>query len=174
MSEARVRVSLTERTIEIEGTELFVNAQLQKFGEAITASFASTTPGVAPAGAIDVSGIFRVTERGAVQITTSIPGRNRRQQMANAGRLLAYAEERIHGRRTVPLAEVITACKAQRCYDQSNLSSALRKERSAFVLGGRRRLRTLSLTDSGRREAETLVKMLAAPQKTPQSPKETL
>ena len=190
MGTARVRVSLVDATLDIEGAESFVNAQVDKFRDAIRARLAPTEqPAAAPAPAdppadppaapfeqadppvtapapvdeVDLTGIFAVSDLGKVEIATDIPGRNRRQQMVNAGKLLAYAAERLQHRRTVPLEDLKIACKAHRCYDPRNLATALRKQRSAFVLDGRRRLQTLSLTDSGRKDAETLVKMLAPP-----------
>jgi len=167
MSKARVKVSLVDGTIEVEGDESFVNAQLDRFGDAIRARFApADQKPVGPADEVDLTGIFAATDGGGVQIMTAIPGRNRRQQMASAARLLAYAAERIQKRRTVPITNLIAACKAQRCYDPRNLSTRLRNQQYAFIVTGKRRRRVLSLTDSGRQEAETLVKMLAPPRKT--------
>ena len=176
MGTARVRVSLVDGTLEIEGAESFVNAQVDKFRDAIRARLAPNEPLAAaptqgdprvavpaPVDEVDLTGIFAVTDRGTVQIATDIPGRNRRQQMVNTGKLLAYAAERLQHRRTVPLEDVKVACKAHRCYDPRNLATALRRQRSAFVLDGPRRLQTLALTDSGRKDAEMLVKMLAPP-----------
>jgi hypothetical protein len=180
MSEARVRVSLVDGTIEIEGAEAFVNAALDKFGDAIRARIAPADqypappapadPPVIPSATddlVDLTGIFTVTDGGALRIAANIPGRNRRQQMINAGKLLAYAAEQIQHRRTVPLTDVQATCKAHRCYDAKNLAIALRKQRSAFIFGGRRRFQTLALTESGREDAKKLVEMIAAPANQP-------
>ena len=48
MSEARVRVSLVDGTMEIEGTESFVSGQLEKFGESIRVGFAQKVGIVEP------------------------------------------------------------------------------------------------------------------------------
>src|SRR4051794_18539754 len=109
MSEARVKVSLNDvGTIEFEGTEAFVTAQLEKFGESIRAGLAvggeqppvaaeppavaAEHPAVAPedaAGADALDDIFAATETG-VRIITDIPGYRVYEKMPNAAKLLAY------------------------------------------------------------------------------------
>ncbi len=174
MSDARVRVSVVDGTIEIEGTEAFVGAQLEKFGESIRAGLAAehtiaAKDTIKDAGAaaqpdtgIDLTGIFTVTDRGAVHIAADIPGDSRWERIANAGKLLAYGAARLRNRRTVLFAEVRAVCRAHRCYDQKNLATVLKKHRSAFVFGGRGRKQTLALTESGTKEVETMLKTLGA------------
>src|SRR5260370_30857329 len=107
MSEARVRVSLVDGTIEIEGTESFVSAQLEKFGGPIRAAFTLKNGVVEPPkpsgdlGDMTLNGIFTVSDAGVVHVVPDIPGRNGREQLANAPRLHAYHVERLQNRRNV-------------------------------------------------------------------------
>ena len=116
---------------------------------------------------LDVSHIFRVTDRGQLQIIPDIPGRSRPEQIANTARLLGLGVERCQGLRTVSFATLRAACKAHGCSDEKNLIWALRKRgRGAFIVGGRKRRQTLALTESGRAEAEALIRSLSAPSPT--------
>ena len=173
MSEARVKVSFGDAVIEIEGSESFVDAQLQRFGASICTRIAPTGQVEAAAAPppeepampeeVDLTGIFRVTDRGVLQIVPDIPGDTRSEKMANAARLLAHGAERLQHKSAVPFRDVIAACKAQRCYDQKNLASALKKRGSAFVFSGRKRQQTIGLSESGRKEAEALIRALTPP-----------
>jgi len=161
MSEARFKMALGDATMEIEGDPSFVDAQLQKFAASICLRLAPNEPAAAgepiaaaePAAGTEepnLTGIFALSERGAVRILVDVPGRGRRARMRNTVKLLAYAAERLQNRRAVPFGEVKAACQAQRCYDRTNLGTALKRERATFVLGGYRRKQTIALTPSGR------------------------
>ena len=165
MSEARVRVSLVDGTIEIEGTESFVTAQLERFGDPIRAVFTAKDLAVESPqpSTVDLNGVFNVSDGGIVHVVPDIPGRNGREQMVNAARLLAYGAERLQNRPNVKFADLKAICQAHRCYDRGNFGAALKKHRASFVLDGRRRQQTIGLTDSGRREAESLIRMLVPP-----------
>ncbi|HEV3139610.1 MAG TPA: hypothetical protein VGY57_03790 [Vicinamibacterales bacterium] len=166
MSEARVKVSVADGTIEIEGAESFVSAQLEKFGESIRAGLAAkgkntdAEAGAKPAGVSGLDRVFTATDRG-VQILTDIPGESAMEKMANAGKLLAYGMAALKNRRAVLFEEVIAACKAHRCYGRKNLATALKKQKSAFVFGGRGRKQTIALTESGTKEVERMLKTLS-------------
>src|SRR5438270_6120772 len=114
MSEARVRVSLVDGTMEIEGTEAFVSGQLEKFGDTIRVGFAQKAGVVEPPKEVEpppqptddggVSVVFRMAN-GVVHIVPDIPGNSRASRMANAARLLAYGAERLQNRSTVKFAD---------------------------------------------------------------------
>jgi len=98
-----------------------------------------------------VSHIFRLTEKGQLQISPEIPGRTRPEQIANTARLLLLGAERLQNIRTIRFSELRAACKAHGCDDDKNLIWALKKRgRGAFVISGRKRRQTLALTDAGR------------------------
>jgi len=82
--------------------------------------------------------------------------------MANTGKLLAYGIAKLTNRTIVRFDEVTAACKTHHCYDGTHMASALKGHRSAFVFGGRRKRQTLTLTESGMRDAEKLVETLRA------------
>ncbi len=193
MSEARVKVSLNDiGTIEIEGTEAFVGAELDKFRESMRAGILGgehPAPGAAnlavpaeapaapepppappdaPAAPVEepapvdmLEDIFAVTDTG-VRILTEIPGYRVYEKMANAGKLLAHGIARLTNRTIVRFDEVTAACKAHHCYDGTHMASALKDQKLAFVFGGRGKRQTLTLTESGTRDAEKLVEKLRA------------
>jgi len=190
MSEARVKLSLIDgRMVEIEGSEAFVSAQLEKFGESIGAGVSG--PGRANAGADNADGgdgqaavdhapvppivmppvevppvdmledIFAATTDG-VRIVVDVPGVSVHQKMANAGKLLAYGLAKLQTRNLVGFDEVKEACVAQHCYDAAHLASSLKRQRSAFVFAGRRKRQTFALTASGTSEAEKMIAAIRA------------
>ncbi len=178
MSEARVKVSLNDLgTIELEGTEAFVSAELEKVRESIRAGrlvggeehpapVADAPVAEAPAAEDPVpvdtlEDIFAATDTG-VRILTEIPGYRVHEKMANTGKLLAHGIAKLTHRTIVRFEEVTAACKAHHCYDGTHMSSALKHHRSAFVFGGRRKRQTLTLTESGMRDAEKLIETLRA------------
>jgi len=113
---------------------------------------------------LDVSHIFRLTEKWQLQISPEIPGRTRPEQIANTARLLLLGAERLQNIRTIRFSELRAACKAHGCDDDKNLIWALKKRgRGAFIISGRKRRQTLALTDAGRAEAEAMVRALRAP-----------
>ena len=169
MSEARIKVSFVDGTLEIEGSETFVRAELEAFRPSIRGGLAkheTHAPAVeaaptAPADGIDLSGIFTVSDRGAVHFVPDIPGKSRWQQIVNAAKLLAYGAGRLQNRIAVPFAEVKAECKAHRCHDAKNLSTVLKRDQRAFVLCGYNRKQTIALTESGMKDAEKLIRTLA-------------
>ena len=168
MSEARVKVSLNDvGTLEIEGTEAFISAELDKFRESMRPE-KPAVPAEAPAAPVEepttvdtLEDIFAATDTG-VRILPEIPGYRVYEKMANTGKLLAYGIARLTNRTIVRFDEVTAECKTHHCYDGTHMASALKGQRSAFVFGGRRKRQTLTLTESGTRDAEKLVEMLRA------------
>ena len=160
MSDARVKATFGDAAIEAEGTEAFVNAQRDAFFDLVRERIAPKGAVAAAASSgdeVDITGIFTVSNRGVVRVEHDIPGKNRREQMVNAARLVAYGMERLQDRRLVPIAQVIATCKARRCYDK-NLVTALRKQGTTLVLAGGRRRLTIALTEARRNEVEALLR----------------
>src|SRR5258708_22683897 len=159
MSEARVKSTFGDAVIEAEGSEAFVREQCHAFFDLVreriapndTAPAETVASALGPVDEVDIAGIFTVSNRGVVRIDHDIPGNNRREQMVNAARLVAYAVERLQDRRLVPIALVIATCKAHRCYDK-NLVTALRKQGTSFVIAGSRPRLTIALTEAGPKE----------------------
>ena len=178
MSEARVKATFGDAVIEAEGSEAFLNAQCRAFFDLVRERIApkdaapkeAVAPAPSPADEVDITGIFTVSNRGVVRIDHDIPGNNRREQMVNAARLLAYAVERLQNRRLVPIVQVIATCKAHRCYDK-NLVTALRKQGTSLVLSGGRRRLTIALTEAGRNEAVRLIRTFRPSTSLPDTPR---
>jgi hypothetical protein len=175
MSEAKVRVSLVEGTIEIEGTESFVSAQLEKFGDSIRAalgarpherpggggSTSDKNGGARPATLGELDDVFAASDT-SVQVLADIPGENTYAKMANAGKLLAYGMAKLKNRPNVLFEEVRAVCKAHGCYDGSNMASALKEQKAAFVFGGSGKKQTIALTKPGTTEVEKMIEGLRA------------
>jgi hypothetical protein len=175
MSEARVKVSVADgTTIEIEGTDAFVTAQLEKFGESIRAGLAGKSHRAAPishkgveAAAAPAAGpaadplaaIFDMTDKG-LTILVDIPGKSDAEKTVNAARLLAHWMMKFRNRNFVFFREVKAVCRAHRCYDSKNMATVLRRRRSTFVFGGSGQKQTLSLTEAGTKEAERLISLM--------------
>jgi len=176
MSEAKVRVSVVEGTIEIEGTESFVGAQLEKFGDSIRAGLAGVRSRErAPAGggsqqgkdnqntgagdAGDLDDVFAPTETG-VQILTDIPGDSNAQKMVNAAKLLAYGMTKLKGKDTILFEDVKATCQTHGCYDANNMAATLKQETSSFVFGGSGKKQTLKLTKPGTNSVEDIIQKL--------------
>jgi hypothetical protein len=162
MSEARIRMSLADATIEIEGSESFVTAQVEKFGASIRAGLPKAADGGDGQADADarLSAVFEPTATG-VAILSEIPGNSVAEKMATAGKLVAYGAAKLKNRRSVRFAEVTAVCKAHRCYDP-NLSTVLRSQRTALVVGGHGRQLTISLTEDGVKEVERMIPTLGA------------
>ena len=92
MSEARARVSLADGVqLEFEGSEAFVNAQLEKFRRIIHGEPPAPVAVAAAAPQTDearLSSLF-AANNGSVAILKKIPGKNRAQQSLNAAKLLS-------------------------------------------------------------------------------------
>lgn len=170
MSEARAKVTLAGgTTIEFDGTEAFVTAQLEKFGESIRAGVAGEhyTPPPDPvrdAGPAPdpLARIFAATDTG-LKIVSDIPGRSNAEKTVNAAILLAHGMAKLRNRKTVFFREVKAVCRAHRCHDATNMATVLKTKlsaRSAFVFGGSGQKQTLSLTDEGTKQAERLIRAM--------------
>ena len=108
----------------------------------------------------ELNRVFATTDRG-LQILVDIPGDSVGQKMVNAARLLAYGMATLKNRKFVYFAEVRAVCRAHRCYDRTNMATTLKRQKSAFVFGGRRRKQTLALTESGSKAVEGMLKTLS-------------
>lgn len=179
MGEARVRVSLVDG--KFEGSETFINAQLEKFDEVIQQGLTAgrerkqtngaengnrdgTNDVLDGADAAVPSGlehIFAATDNSA-KILKDIPGNSNREKMVNAAKLLAYGSEQLLKRDTLTFDEVSVVCEDHGCLDRTNLASSLKSERGTFLFSGTRRKQTLKLTVPGQKSAAALVEQLKA------------
>lgn len=171
---ARVRFSIVEGLVEIEGSEAFVAAQLLKL-EPLVAKILNNASaqahGVTPpankkndAAVRDASGfeeyenVFALAD-GKVQILKDLPGANKSQKTVNAALLLAYANQL----RQVPATSydaVRSLCAAHACLDSANFSSALKSEKAYFLISGNSGAQSIALTIPGKKKASEIAKAL--------------
>lgn len=175
MSEAKVRVSLVDGTLEFEGSETFVATQLEKFSEAIKAGLgrsekrkSNETPATSreaetksQATSGDLDDVFASTDTG-VQILKDIPGNSNAQKMVNVAKLLLFGLKQLKQKDTVLFEDVKAACLAHGCYDGNNMSTVLKDEKEAFVFGGSGKKQTLRLTVPGTKSTAKLVAEIRA------------
>ena len=179
MGEAKVRVSLVEGSLEIEGSETFVSALIDRFQEPIQSALASAAkrgtgsahPGTgnssngasqtAPAADPNLADVFAVTESSpGVQILKDIPGASKPAKTINAAKLLLYGLQTLKQQDTATFEDVRAICKAHGFLDESNFSAYLKDDKESFILGGSARKKTLKLTVPGAKAAASLVTQL--------------
>jgi hypothetical protein len=171
---ARVRFSITEGLVEIEGSEAFVTAQLIKLEPLVAKILNNTSAHVkgdssAPSKKVDTAApdassfseyenVFALAD-GKVQILKDLPGANKSQKTVNAALLLAYANQL----RQVPATSyesVRTLCAAHACLDSTNFSSALKSEKAYFLISGNSGAQYIALTIPGKKKAGEIAKSL--------------
>jgi hypothetical protein len=171
MSEARVRVSLTDGVLEFEGPENFVSGLVEKFTSVIQTALsaepqpaAASAPPVAsapPAPGEVLKDIFATTETG-VQILRSLPGSSKAQRVVNVAKLYLYGLQVLKHRESAHLAEIARACKAHGCYDPHNMAACLKRDRASFVFGGQGKRQTVKLSAPGSEGIAALIARVRA------------
>lgn len=177
MSEAKVRVSLSDGVVELEGSETFVREQLEKFREVIHArlsavSRAKNTP--SPKGdetekndgnesgeGENLDDVFAATDEG-IQILKDIPGDSGPQKHQNAAKLLLWGLSKLKGKDSALFEDVRAVCKAHGFYQANNLAKYLKDDKASFVFGGSGKKQTLKLTVPGAKAAAKLAADLRA------------
>ena len=160
MSEARVRVSLTDGVVEFEGPETFVAGLVEKFIRVIETALAGDPPGAndavigqqlagAPtAPELALQDLFAATDTG-IQILTTVPGSTKAQRAVNLAKLYLYGLQVLTQRDTARFSEIGRACKAHGCYHSHNMAAYLKGDRTSFVFGGQGKHQTLKLSAPG-------------------------
>jgi hypothetical protein len=171
---ARVKFSLVDGLIEIEGSEKFVAEQLTKFEPLMTRILQSGSTPPNPTGtqtskkkdatSPDASG-FEAYENlyamadGKVQILKDLPGANKSQKTVNAALLLAYANQ-LQGASSTTYEAVRTLCLAHACLDSANFSSAIKGEKAYFIISGTSGSQSIALTVPGKKKATEIANSL--------------
>lgn len=188
MSEARVRVSLTDGVLEFEGPENFVASLVDKFTRVIQTALAGEPAGGAETGGngtgdaqpaassvdhvasapsspdVTLKDIFAATETG-VQILRALPGSTKAERSVNLAKLYLYGLHVLKQRETALFAEIGRACKAHGCYDSHNMAAYLKADRASFVFGGQGKRQTLKLSAPGMEGTAVLIARLRAGEK---------
>jgi len=174
MADARMKVSFQEGLFEIEGSELFVAEQAEKFGDAIREAVAGmpridramparTVPTTAESdefedgsSSMEYADVFELHD-GKVQILKDLPGASSREKTVNAGVICAFAKDGV-GSSTVTFNEIRQICRDHSCLDSPNFSTALKKDgKEYFVFSGGGKSQALKLSVPGRRRANELM-----------------
>lgn len=181
MSEARVRVSLTDGVLEFEGSESFVASLVEKFTGVIQTALGGETPDAngdaagdkttvvvggdpqpaAPSPEVTLNDIFAPTETG-VQILRALPGSTKAVRAVNLAKLYLYGLKALKQRDTALFAEIGRVCKAHGCYDPHNMAAYLKGDRTSFVFGGKAKRQTLKLSAPGMEGTAALIARIRA------------
>lgn len=166
---ARVSLSVHEGKLELEGSEAFVEKQLERLGDVINALLAGPAkrqdPGKPidqkassdelPAGSLDsYPNLFAVADD-RIQILKTLPGSNKAEKTVSAALLYLLASE-LRGTKTVLFETIRETCKAHACLDETNFASTMKQQKAHFVCGGSGKKQTATLTVPGRKRAEAL------------------
>ena len=187
MSEARVRVSLSDGVLEFEGSESFVTSQVEKFTKIIQAALAGERPiaddaaagggttgagngaggdmqpaaSAPPSPDVELKDIFAPTDTG-VQILRALPGSSKAEKAVNGAKLYLYGLQALKQRDTALFAEIKHVCRAHGCYDSHNMAACLKGDQTSFVFGGRGKRQTLKLSAPGMHATAELIARLRA------------
>ena len=174
-NQARVSVSLREGKIEVSGSEVFVNEQLDRFQDLIDGKLAalpaaqplpSAPPLPTPDG--DCASPAAPTEpqenpypnviaieEGQVNILKAIPGGSKAKQMVNAT-LLYLVGLGLTGETTGDFRKIRELCKHHSCLDSKNFSLRLKEAKQFFIVAGSHKSQTAKLTHPGATKAKAL------------------
>ena len=164
MSDARVRVSLTDGVIEFEGSETFVASLVDKFGGVIRTALggeqldvneepAASAP---PAPDDSLGDIFAETDDG-VQVLKLLPRANKASRTVMLAKLYLYGLRKLKQRDTAMFGEIAQVCRAHGCFNSHNMAAYLKADRESFIFGGKAKRQTLKLSGPGMEGTEALI-----------------
>ncbi len=170
--EARIKLSIRDGVLEIEGSEAFVSAQAEAFRDVVAsllhrphdggadnqsrvASQQESAGGQTHAGALsDYDSVFVMAD-GKVQILQGIPGNGKAGKTMNAALLCLYANE-LQGNTEVGFDTIRDLCQAHGFLDGSNFAATLKDAKEYLIVTGSSRRLMAKLTVPGRKEAQRL------------------
>ncbi len=166
---ARVSLSIPDGRLEVEGSEAFVEKQLEELGDVIDALLerGARKPAQHPGPrspsdstlAASYPNVFALGDDGQIQITKQIPGSTTSEKMVDAALLLLLARGQAGG---LPFDEIRAICKQHGCLDEKNFASTIKEEKNYFICSGSRKRQRASLTNPGRTKAMQLATALNA------------
>ena len=157
MSEARIRVSLTDGVLDVELPEKLVLDLVEKFAAVIQTALAGGAQHAAarvafvanapPSSEVAFNDIFAATGTG-VQLLRAIPGSTKAERAVNIAKLYLYGLQALKRRDTAFFVEIGRVCKAHGCFDSKNMASSLKAHQTSFVFGGTGKRQTLRLEET--------------------------
>lgn len=172
---SRVKFSISEGLIEIEGTEAFVSSQLNFFEPFMTKILSSNSTQVNKKTVLnnhqpeqqnsnsdfaEYENVFAMAD-GKIQILKDIPGGNKSHKTINAALLIALAND-LNGIKTTTYDAVRALCSAHAFLDSTNFSSALKGAKAHFIISGSTGSQSITLTVPGRKKAIEIANSLKA------------
>lgn len=171
---ARVKFSFSEGLLEVEGSEGFVAAQLQKLEPILEKYLSQPAPsnqkvnGREPAAKnaqgdsggrlTDYENLFALAD-GKIQILKDIPGSSKANKTVNVALLLAFANQ-LQNIATVGYSTIRDVCGVHACLDSTNFSKILKDQKELFIISGPSGNQILALTVPGKRKASELANTL--------------
>jgi len=180
--EVKVRVSLRDGSIELEGPQEFVEKQMETFGDLIKASLEGYQQRVVdkrkpaageaaeddqqqdddPAGAAmagQYTNVHAVNDDEVQLLVEALPGSSDKERTVNAALLMLLGYEGI-GKTDLPSEVIADVCRHYSCYSEGNFGRYLGQEKRLFLIGGTRRKQTVKLTAPGKLKAKELAERL--------------
>lgn len=176
MTEAKVRFSLKEGILEIEGPQAFVEKQLESFGPLIKGALSGQQPQKGPAPTPEdkkLAGdsgqaienewpnVFEKKGEKVHLLVEKIPGDTDKDKTVNLAMLEVLASE-MTGKEEVPFSAIRQQCERHGCFNKANFSKYLKDETKLFLIGGTPKKQTAQLTAPGRVKAKELATDLNA------------
>lgn len=175
VSNERAKFCLADGRIEIEGSEGFVAAQLEKLEPLLKAMFehrpppgtkqtdsadSSSKTGVGTGTLAAYLNLFALAD-GKIQILKTLPGNGKATKTLNAALLLTFAND-LHGTKSTSIEEIRTLCTSHACYDPPNFAKTFRNAqgKACFTMSGSGGSQTATLTHPGKAKAKTLADSL--------------
>lgn len=190
-SNASFSFSFADGTLKIEGSELFVSQQVEKFqdtileslnafGKPIMALPAPQTGGqhanYAPDAEPPAPGELTLVEESSnpfprvldtmgdrLKITTSIKGRNTAEKAINLILAYLWGKEKLLGEPTAEYKELRELCEEHACLDSGNFSSTLNSKKHLILVDGAKgsASKICKLTYPGKEEAQEVLQKLS-------------
>jgi len=171
---AKIRVSLREGLLDIEGSEEFVSKQIENFKDLVLKIPTmpprqltdSPNPQAPPLISVDApapSAFLPIYQNaisidgGTVKILKSIPGTDKANKMVNAAIMYLFCKTLL-GENGASFKEIRQLCKDHGCLDGSNFAKKLRAKKEWLIIENEG---LVKLTVPGKKQAQILVEQLS-------------
>lgn len=172
---AKIRVSLREGLLEIEGSEDFVSKQIENLKDLITKLPDAPLPPAKPAtpanGQTPPPSTATLSEDAAkyvniiavegdvVKILKDLPGSDKAKKTVSAA-LLYLLGKNFSGTEEAPFKELRKVCKDHGCLDESNFAGIIKDQKEWLIVLGSGKSQTAKLTVPGKKAAIALADSL--------------